>query len=82
MEDKTKKRGQDKTLEDMTLKDVVSRIFTQLDDLQDELKFIKFPKGARDNPARTCKDIYLAHPEFKDGLCTNLILEAKCLDFP
>ncbi len=50
-----------------TLNDVVERIFHSIDELDTEIKGIKFPQGTRSNPARSCKDIFLGHPEFKDG---------------
>ena len=50
-----------------SLTDVVERIFQNIDELDEELQGIKFPRGTRDSPARTCRDIYLGHPEFKDG---------------
>lgn len=46
---------------------MIEKIFQDIDDLKAELDQIQFPNGAREAPARSCKDLYLAHPEFKDG---------------
>jgi len=46
---------------------VIEKIFQDIDDLKAELDGVRFPNGERDSPARSCKDLYLAHPEFKDG---------------
>ena len=49
------------------LEEVINRIFTNIDQLDDEIQEIKFPRGVRSNPARSCKDILLGHPESEDG---------------
>ena len=46
---------------------VVGKIFNSIDELDEDLQNMKYPDGTKDNPARTCKDIKIAHPEFKDG---------------
>lgn len=46
---------------------MIEKIFQDIDDLKIELDEIRFPTGSRDSPARSCKDLYLTHPEFKDG---------------
>lgn len=48
---------------------VVDKIFTYIDELQEEVDNILKPKGTRANPAMHCRDIFLAHPDFKDGKC-------------
>ena len=47
---------------------MIEKIFQDIDDLKAELDQIQFPNGGREAPARSCKDLYLAHPEFKDGM--------------
>ncbi|KAG9343617.1 hypothetical protein JZ751_013787 [Albula glossodonta] len=42
-------------------------IFGSLNNLKQDIERMKFPMGTRDNPARTCKDLQLGHPEFPDG---------------
>ena len=61
------KKDGDKSLSP-TLKEVVEKIFSHIDELDTDLQEIKFPLGTKDSPARTCRDIYLGHPEYKDGL--------------
>ena len=54
-----------------TLSEVVEKIFSHIDELDTELQEIKFPLGTKESPARTCRDIYLGHPEFQNGTsCT------------
>jgi len=50
-----------------TLNEVVEEIFGQIDDLKADVHDIKFPKGTRENPARNCRDLHLAHADYKDG---------------
>ena len=50
-----------------TLSEVVERIFNDIDRLDSEIVAIKTPTGTRENPARTCRDIFLGHPDYKDG---------------
>ena len=50
-----------------TVKMVSEQILADIDDLRMDVRDLKLPKGTRDNPARTCRDIYLGHPDFKDG---------------
>lgn len=42
-------------------------IFGSLNNLKQDIERMKFPMGTQDNPARTCKDLSLGHPEFPDG---------------
>ena len=54
-----------------TLSEVVEKIFSHIDELDTELQEIKCPLGTKESPARTCRDIYLGHPEFQNGTsCT------------
>jgi len=46
---------------------IVNKIFGEIDDLRFELKEVKQPKGTQENPARTCRDIYLVYPDLQDG---------------
>ena len=45
----------------------MTSVFTQLDDLKEDVSDLKFPTGAKDSPARSCRDIYIGHPDFDDG---------------
>ncbi|KAL3278655.1 hypothetical protein HHI36_016192 [Cryptolaemus montrouzieri] len=43
--------------------DMYNSIYT----MRIDLERYKKPLGMKDNPAKTCKDLHYAHPEFKDG---------------
>uniref|UniRef100_A0A8C5H9X8 Collagen, type XI, alpha 1a n=1 Tax=Gouania willdenowi TaxID=441366 RepID=A0A8C5H9X8_GOUWI len=42
-------------------------IFGSLNNLKQDIERMKYPMGTQNNPARTCKDLQLSHPEFTDG---------------
>uniref|UniRef100_A0A674MAH9 Collagen, type XI, alpha 1a n=1 Tax=Takifugu rubripes TaxID=31033 RepID=A0A674MAH9_TAKRU len=42
-------------------------IFGALNNLKQDIERMKYPMGTQNNPARTCKDLQLCHPEFPDG---------------
>uniref|UniRef100_A0A4W5L5W6 Fibrillar collagen NC1 domain-containing protein n=1 Tax=Hucho hucho TaxID=62062 RepID=A0A4W5L5W6_9TELE len=42
-------------------------IFGSLNSLKQDMERMKYPMGTQNNPARTCKDLQLAHPEFTNG---------------
>lgn len=45
-------------------------IFGSLNNLKQDIERMKYPMGTQNNPARTCKDLQLCHPEFPDGMPT------------
>uniref|UniRef100_A0A8C8GRQ4 Collagen, type XI, alpha 1a n=1 Tax=Oncorhynchus tshawytscha TaxID=74940 RepID=A0A8C8GRQ4_ONCTS len=47
--------------------DGMEDIFGSLNNLKQDIERMKYPMGTQNNPARTCKDLQLAHPEFPDG---------------
>uniref|UniRef100_A0A8C7X3Z3 Fibrillar collagen NC1 domain-containing protein n=1 Tax=Oryzias sinensis TaxID=183150 RepID=A0A8C7X3Z3_9TELE len=47
--------------------DGMEEIFGSLNSLKQEIEQMKHPLGTQSNPARTCKDLQLCHPEFTDG---------------
>lgn len=48
---------------DVKLMDMYTNIYT----MRQDLERMKKPIGTKENPARTCKDLYYGHPKFKDG---------------
>lgn len=58
--------------------DGMEEIFGSLNSLKLEIEQMKHPLGTQSNPARTCKDLQLCHPDFPDGLYYTLITSAKC----
>lgn len=42
-------------------------IFGALNNLKQDIERMKYPMGTQNNPARTCKDLQLCHPEFPNG---------------
>jgi collagen type V/XI/XXIV/XXVII alpha len=45
----------------------LEEIFAALESLKQELTQMKEPMGTADNPARSCKDLWLCHPDFPNG---------------
>lgn len=54
--------------------DGMEEIFGSLNSLKQDIEHMKFPMGTQTNPARTCKDLQLSHPDFPDGM---LVTQAK-----
>ena len=54
--------------------DGMEEIFGSLNSLKQDIEHMKYPMGTQNNPARTCKDLQLCHPDFPDGM---LILHDK-----
>lgn len=52
-------------------------IFGSLNNLKQDIERMKYPMGTQNNPARTCKDLQLCHPEFPDGK-QNQIRSVEC----
>uniref|UniRef100_A0A3Q1EAE1 Fibrillar collagen NC1 domain-containing protein n=1 Tax=Acanthochromis polyacanthus TaxID=80966 RepID=A0A3Q1EAE1_9TELE len=51
----------------MDYNDGMEDIFGSLNNLKQDIERMKYPMGTQNNPARTCKDLQLCHPEFTDG---------------
>jgi hypothetical protein len=50
---------------DITVKflEMYSTIYT----MRQDLERVRKPVGTRENPVRTCRDLYYGHPQFPDG---------------
>lgn len=42
-------------------------MYTSIYSMRQDLERVKKPIGTRDNPARTCKDLYYGHSSFNNG---------------
>lgn len=42
----------------------INKAFTNI---QQQLHLMRKPIGTRENPARTCRDLFYGHPDLKDG---------------
>lgn len=42
-------------------------MYSSIYSMRQELDRIRKPVGTRENPVRTCRDLYFGHPHFKDG---------------
>lgn len=48
-------------------------ILTAYKKLKTSFEKFKKPNGEKDSPAKTCKDLYAAYPDFGSGMSTILI---------
>lgn len=42
-------------------------MYTNIYTMRQDLDRLKKPIGSKDNPSRTCKDLFYGHPKFRDG---------------
>lgn len=42
-------------------------MYSSIYSMRQEMDRIRKPMGTRDNPVRTCRDLYYGHPQLKDG---------------
>lgn len=49
-----------------------------LKSLNNQIESIRSPEGSKKNPARTCRDIKLCHPEWKSGKSLQACLLPSC----
>lgn len=59
--------------------DGMEEIFGSLNSLKLEIEQMKHPLGTQSNPARTCKDLQLCHPDFADGM-DHFVSKKACLE--
>lgn len=45
-------------------------IYSSIYSMRQELDRIRKPIGSRENPVRTCRDLFYGHPHFNDGWCS------------
>lgn len=67
---KKTRRSSDMQADEATILDYgegMEDIFSSLNNLKQDIERMKYPMGTQNNPARTCKDLQLSHPEFPDG---------------
>lgn len=50
-----------------TLRQHDAEVDATLKSLNNQIESIRSPEGSRKNPARTCRDLKLCHPEWKSG---------------
>lgn len=48
-------------------KHLLTEVVDDIEELRNDIAEMKLPSGTKENPARTCRDIYLGHPQFQDG---------------
>lgn len=49
--------------DDMKFLDMYSSIYA----IRQDLERVKKPRGTRENPSRTCRDLYFGHAQFENG---------------
>ncbi|PIO39727.1 hypothetical protein AB205_0046470 [Aquarana catesbeiana] len=47
--------------------DGMEEIYATLGSLKTEIEQMRWPVGTKDSPARTCKELQMCHPNYKDG---------------
>lgn len=53
-----------------------------LKSLNNQIESIRSPEGSKKNPARTCRDIKLCHPEWKSGKSLHPCFLSSCPSSP
>uniref|UniRef100_A0A663EUS8 Fibrillar collagen NC1 domain-containing protein n=1 Tax=Aquila chrysaetos chrysaetos TaxID=223781 RepID=A0A663EUS8_AQUCH len=66
----------------MDYADGMEEIFGSLNSLKLEIEQMKHPLGTQHNPARTCKDLQLCHPDFPDGVSRDRGCGENTVGFP
>lgn len=42
-------------------------MYNTIYEMRQDLERVKKPLGTRENPVRSCKDLFYGHPQFPDG---------------
>lgn len=50
----------------------MEEVFASLNSMKTELELMRRPLGTYESPARTCKELMMCHPDYKDGETTCL----------
>jgi collagen type V/XI/XXIV/XXVII alpha len=50
-----------------TLTVVAEQLLESIREVKNDLRRVRYPRGTRDNPARSCLDILAGHPDSRDG---------------
>lgn len=48
----------------------MEEVFASLSSMKNEVELIRRPLGTYESPARTCKELMMVQPNYKDGRCT------------
>jgi collagen type V/XI/XXIV/XXVII alpha len=46
---------------------VTEEIFGEIDELREDLNMLRYPRGTKESPARSCRDIKVGFPDSADG---------------
>lgn len=52
---------------------VTEKIFDEIDELREDIDLLRHPRGTKESPARSCRDIKLGFPEAEDGTHKRLL---------
>lgn len=50
----------------------MEEVFASLNSMKMEVELMRKPLGTFESPARTCKELMLCHPHYKDGMTQSL----------